>query len=263
MKINCDFCGEPIDDTAETCPNCGAVNEHRVRVAKEEPTTLQELLEFCEKKNLPLHEMRFFIGEDYKEPRAFGIYKNEQGNFVVYKNKANGERVIRYEGTDEAYAVNEIYQKLKSEILNQREKRQADGKRSTSGGRTGRRSPFSGYKTLIIIIVFYLIIALLASGPSKGYYRYNNNLYYFFNNAWYLYDAFSDDWFPTDDVDEELNDHYRNYSYSDYDGGDNSFEDSDYYYEDTYDSSSWDDDSDWDWGSDSWDSDYSDWDSDW
>ena len=54
----------------------------------------------------------FFIGKDIKEPKAFGIYKNSAGDFVVYKNKSNGERVIRYQGTDEGYAVNELYQRL-------------------------------------------------------------------------------------------------------------------------------------------------------
>ena len=40
--------------------------------------------------------------------------------FIVYKNKADGTRAVRYKGTDEAYAVNELYLKLKDEILNQK-----------------------------------------------------------------------------------------------------------------------------------------------
>ena len=55
---------------------------------------------------------RFFIGKDIKEPRAFGIYENSNGEFVVYKNKEDGSRAIRYTGTDEAYAVNELYYRL-------------------------------------------------------------------------------------------------------------------------------------------------------
>lgn len=39
---------------------------------------------------------------------------------MVYKNKNGGERVVRYRGTDEAYAVNELYQRLKIEIANQK-----------------------------------------------------------------------------------------------------------------------------------------------
>ena len=46
---------------------------------------------------------RFFIGEDYRAPRAFGIYK-EQGTdkTVVYMNTNSGARKLYYEGTDEA-----------------------------------------------------------------------------------------------------------------------------------------------------------------
>ena len=50
----------------------------------------------------------FFLGQDIREPRAFGIYQDADGLFVVYKNKANGERAVRYRGRDEAYAVNEL-----------------------------------------------------------------------------------------------------------------------------------------------------------
>ena len=94
MKIKCDYCGSFIDDTEETCPNCGAVNEHLMRSADGVPKTIEELKAFCKLKNLPLEKMRFFIGVDYKQPKAFGIYKDKDGNFVVYKNKGNGTRVL-------------------------------------------------------------------------------------------------------------------------------------------------------------------------
>ena len=32
------------------------------------PKTVSELLEFCSFHNMPLRQMRFFIGEDYPEP---------------------------------------------------------------------------------------------------------------------------------------------------------------------------------------------------
>ena len=63
-----------------------------------------------------MRQQRFFIGINYKKPKAFGIYQDGD-QFIVYKNKANGERAIRYQGTDETYAVNELYLKLKSEIF--------------------------------------------------------------------------------------------------------------------------------------------------
>lgn len=46
---------------------------------------------------------------DFRQPKAFGIYKDSDGNFVVYKNKGDGTRAEHYRGKGEAYAVNEIY----------------------------------------------------------------------------------------------------------------------------------------------------------
>lgn len=120
MKVKCSYCGSMIDDTLESCPNCGAPNEYMARTAKTTPRTIEELQQWYSDRHLPPYETtRFFIGEDYRGSRAFGIYE-ENGMFTVYKNKDDGSRAVRYRGTDEAYAVNEIYLKLKSEILNQK-----------------------------------------------------------------------------------------------------------------------------------------------
>ena len=93
-----------------------------MRSADGVPKTIEELKAFAKAKNLPLEEMRFFIGVDYKEPKGFGIYEDQDGNFIVYKNKGDGTRAERYRGKDEAYAVNEIYQKMKTEVQIRREK---------------------------------------------------------------------------------------------------------------------------------------------
>ena len=122
MKRKCDYCSGFIDDTEEVCPHCGGVNDHVMRSADGVPKTIEELKAFCRAKNLPLEKMRFYIGMDFRQPKAFGIYKDSDGNFVVYKNKGDGTRAERYRGKDEAYAVNEIYQKLRSEIQIRREK---------------------------------------------------------------------------------------------------------------------------------------------
>ncbi len=86
MKIKCEYCGQMISETNQTCPYCGAENSRVSRVANGVPTTIGELKVYCGKHNLPLQKMRVFIGEDYRGARAFGIYKDEStGNFVVYK----------------------------------------------------------------------------------------------------------------------------------------------------------------------------------
>ena len=81
------------------------------------PNTIKELQEFCDSKGMPLEKMRFFIGKDFREPCAFGIYKDGSW-YVVYKNKDNGSRALRYHGPDESYAVKEIYLKLLDECHN-------------------------------------------------------------------------------------------------------------------------------------------------
>ena len=138
MKIKCSYCGAYIDDTNATCPHCGAPNEGVVRTTSTQPLTIEELQQWYADRHLPPAETtRFFIGEDYQGPRAFGIYRDPQsGNVVVYKNKANGQRAVRYQGTDEAYAVNEIFQRLKQEIIEQKsniaKKKSGNGKKNGS-----------------------------------------------------------------------------------------------------------------------------------
>lgn len=147
MKINCEYCGFLFDDSQERCPHCGAPNEGVVRQKKNRsrPTTIEELQDLYIQWNLPPYETtRFFIGQNYKGKRAFGIYRDEStGNVVVYKNKDNGQRAIRYEGTDEAFAVNEIYQRLKQEIVNQRSQNAAKKSPNSRGSSSGQYSQSS------------------------------------------------------------------------------------------------------------------------
>lgn len=71
---------------------------------------------------LPPEEVtRFFIGKNITEPKAFGIYRDSTGDFVVYKNKSDGQRAIRYQGADEAYALIQDYvdpNQIKDSLLN-------------------------------------------------------------------------------------------------------------------------------------------------
>ena len=91
------------------------------------PKTVAELKDYCEKNGFTPSKTRFFIDNDYKGPKAFGIYKDEStGEFVVYKNKADGTRAVRYRGTDEEFAVVELYDRLQSEIQNQQIRYAAD-----------------------------------------------------------------------------------------------------------------------------------------
>lgn len=82
--------------------------------------TIEELKQWYKERGLPPYETtRFFIGMNIQEPKAFGIYK-EGGEYIVYKNKDDGTRSVRYHGTDEEFAVNELLDRLKLEIKNQK-----------------------------------------------------------------------------------------------------------------------------------------------
>ena len=293
LRVKCEYCGNYIEDTDKVCPNCGAPNEHMMRSASGVPKTIGELRAFCAAKKLPLEKMRFFIGQDYRAPKAFGIYQDEEGQFVVYKNKADGSRAVRYRGTDEAYAVNEIYQKLKSEVANQRNLQASrnTGTRSAAPqrGRSRKRGLFYSLGMIFVITIIVMTTAIVLGGivsifdktPGNGYYSYNDSCYYNQNDSWYLYDDDYDTWTPVT-VDEELQDNYDDYyetSYYSSDYGVSDFSDSIYYEEPSYNSTydnddngwdndndwgtDWDDDDDWDWGDDDWDIGGTDWDSEW
>lgn len=270
MRITCEYCGGYLQDTDECCPNCAAVNKNVMRSADGIPKTIEQLKAFAEEKKLPLKKMRFFIGENITEPRAFGIYKDEYENYVVYKNKSDGTRIVRYEGKDEAYAVNELYQKMRSEVMEQKahqavnsvhgkqtstssynqnvnqnyQQRDSHLKRTTINTENAfsarrRKKRFSLVKVVFLIIILVLFLSRVRN-------QFANAIIYSFIGGDSSYES-----------DYDYND-YGGYDYDDYDYGD--------YDDDDYDSwgDDWDDDDwDWDYGGDSWDSGYTDWDTDW
>ena len=279
MKIKCNFCGNWIDENQSTCPNCGATNERYKRVGNGVPTTIEELKNWAQAHNLPLNDMRTYIGEDYKGARAFGIYYDQNtGNYVVYKNKDDGSRAIRYEGPDEAYAVNELYLKMKERVATQKAHqvtRKASGKSNTSTAHKCKKilgfiPSQIGITATVLIVGGLLAIVIAGSGPSTGYYYYDGTPYYYqeADSSWYEYDSYADEWeytTPSSTLVDNADDYYDSGSYS-YDAEYSDFSDSEYYTE--YDDSDWSSDSDWDsdssWDSGSdWDSGYDDWGSDW
>ncbi len=299
MKIKCDYCDSMIEETEKQCPHCGAPLSGANRTASSSPQTIEQLKAWYKAHNLPPEEVtRFFIGRDVREPKAFGIYKNTSDDFVVYKNKSDGSRAIRYQGKDETYAVNELYQRLRSEIEDQIRRNNPTaprGYKNTYRGTAGNRGSGgndSFFKKLfnwmldhkkisitIFIVIVCIIAALCASGVPRGYYSYNGRDYYRQGSDWYYYDNDFGTWhWATGSdgiysaIDDDNYSSFENHSYY----GDHSFEDSIYYdssasdYSSSNDSDSgssfwsWfgsDDDDDWDsdW---SWDSSDS-WDSDW
>ena len=169
------------------------------------PQTIDELKRFCAEKGMPLERMRFFIGEDYRGARAFGVYEAEDGDFVVYKNKENGERAVRYKGPNEAYAVNELYEKLKSETEQRR-----SASRSTAPDFVKRKKKLQRELNLVLGVAAAFIIGgaiINALKPDRGYYRYENQSYYYYDD-WYAYDTARLAWYLVEDVSAELSENY-------------------------------------------------------
>ena len=275
----CEYCGQQIPDNAPGCPYCGAGQKRNGTQMTRIPETIEELRAFCEYHKMPLQKMHFYIGEDYHGARAFGIYRKENGDCVVYKNKSDGSRAVRYEGPNEKRAVRELYEKLKSETDLRRApsksvKRSSGPSENTASHQKKKTStPWNTitdtfiflWKPIVVFFVIMLFALSIIRGPNRGYYSYQGSTYYYQNDSWYLYSLLADTWEILSDVPEELEDHYSNYyngsSYKDdYAAAD--FYDSGYYISD-YSNSDY-DDYDWD-SSDysSWDSSDTDWDSDW
>ena len=256
---NCAYCGTALGPGDEICPSCGAPNPHHVpggEAGTRKPRTIEELRAFCESKGMPLEKMRFFIGMNELSPRAFGIYR-EGGRFIVYKNKSDGSRAVRYDGPDEAYAVNELYLKL----LEEYRLRQNGGSGGTRSSGARRRPNRRSTAIIIAVVVLYLLLqfAVKRIGHRKdGYYSTGDNLYYRYGSSWYM-DSGYDDWVETDSFPmDNYGSYYVGDDYNDsWDGSD--FKESDAW-DSLQDSGS---DSDWDTDYDSWDSGDTDWDSDW
>ena len=204
MKIKCEYCNNYIDDSEEKCPGCGSPNRYYNRVGNQVPTTIEELEKWYKDHNLPPYETtRFFIGINYTEPKAFGIYKDEStGKFIVYKNKDNGKRAIRYNGPDEAYAVNDLYQKLKERIALYKKDPNHD---PVDIYRKPRNNPLDritpGMVGIFILVfgtvcmILYLLMGIKAgypsnSGGSGSSYRYESD---YDNDSDYSYSDYDSD----------------------------------------------------------------------
>ena len=240
--------------------NAEYFREHRNDV----PKTIQELSAYREAFDLPLEKMRIFVGTDYKFARAFGIYKDADGKVIVYKNKSDGQRVVRYSGFDEEYAVKELLDKIKSEVNNRGGFIQQNTSNVRYSGMNPRGYTYSSVRRprkrhinagkfilnfltrfIICIILFFVVRRAydlithqrFDSNKSKwrhyGYYENDGDYYYNVDDDWYYYDYDTNTWDVYYDDDYGwLDDYYISDSEFPYDY---SFEDSEYY-----------DDYDWD-----------------
>lgn len=222
-RIKCEFCGHYIEDYEDRCASCGAPNNNLKRTVSNTPRTISELQSWYRARKLPPEEVtRFFIGKNITEPRAFGIYE-ENGVFTVYKNKSDGSRAVRYQGEDEAYAVNELYMRLKEEILQQKNNNLR--KQTTSYNRNNSYGSFGGTShnrrrkrrrilpmvIVAMILPFVLTMTLMIGittllensvtgddyylAPTGEIYFMYDPAFTFTTNEWWEFNRDSEEWF--------------------------------------------------------------------
>ena len=200
----CEYCGATLLSTDKDCPQCGAPNpNYRPEEAEAHhifhPKTIEELKQYCEERNMPLLRMRFFIGQDFREPRAFGIYE-DNGTYIVYKNKDTGERAVRYQGKDEEYAVNELFEKLLDECHNRGI--YPDGEEEKGAVVAKKRNKtlksFFAAAAVFLVVMFGTCGYSVITHHSDGYYQFNNgDIYYHYGDDWY-HDDTDFGWIETD-----------------------------------------------------------------
>ena len=214
----------------------------------EKVNSVAELIQRCQERGMPLERMRFFINEDRREPRCFGIYQDPRsGYWVVYKNKDNGSRAVRYNGPDEGYAANELWQKINSEIELRRAK----------AGPPAKKNPWPDRILIgLLVLILGFMIYKEVTKPKQGYYHLNDHYYYALDTDWYYYTgSFWSPYSAPSGSDWYEDAEYSTYAPDEFEGS--AFENSSYYSES---SSSSDSDSS---VFDSWDSSDTDWSSDW
>ena len=238
--------------------------------------TYEDLIYTFDVFRVDSEKTRFFVDQDYDGPKAYVIKRNGIGEFEVYKRKADGSKAVRYQGSDEAYAVNEFYQKFLEEVRKRPEfAKKLLGEYSRSNTR-GTDQVDKLKRSFYTAIAYAAIMLSLLGGVSyikntynkfvhrkDGYYQTVDNTYYRLGRKMYYYDRLLDDWYFYGYF-SDFDDYYDDWEYYDYydDHAEyDNFEKTQYYedWEEEDSDSGWSDSDSWD----SWDSDFSDWDSDW
>lgn len=145
----------------------------------DQPQTITELKRYCRKNRVPLNQLRFFIGYDYRPPKAFGIYQYGD-HFVVYKNKADGTRVVHYDGVSEQYAVRELYHKLLAEcrvhgIYLKGAADRSGGKGKAGSEKSGKKKPIAKdsasmvtYVIIGLVALFFFVVLIVTAIQDGG-----------------------------------------------------------------------------------------------
>lgn len=235
----CGSCKVKYSNKLNNCPNCGARNPSRIPVEApsehsfQMPKTLRELELLLEENRLSPNDIRLHIREDYPGPLCCGIFQDAEGNFVVYKNRIDGSRVVRYQGPDEAYAVSELLQKALDRVEVRRAlhvplpheqdslsvqkdtpfKKSLKKRRSSQPKRTTIKWNYLGLLSPLLVILVVWVFMHWDSTKS-GYYCYQSSYYYYQDSDWFVYQG--DAWYPVVPVfASDCSQYFRSETFSD------------------------------------------------
>ena len=141
------------------CPRCGTPNREG---DPDLPATVDELHALCRRRGIHPHALHFYFSPEHHEPKAHGLYRGEDGQFVVYKNLLNGERETLYRGESESEAVRQLYGSLCRKLC--REEHRSPSPQPEENARRSKRERRRRRKRFLFNAVFALLALALLVG---------------------------------------------------------------------------------------------------
>ena len=154
-KIKCSACGAWINDTADKCSTCHAVNLFKKKIVNK-PKTIDELNIWISQNE---DKIRYSSKENEQigDKNKFGVYK-ENDNFIAYGVDRFGQKTILYKGNDEDYAVNIIYIRLKEDIVAQNTLVDFEENQLLKSNPYTKLSIYAAILTVEIIALYFVLI---------------------------------------------------------------------------------------------------------
>ena len=124
-KLKCRFCGAQMEQGDVFCSACGkrigknieSIPQDKIRTPKYK--TIMEVKKWHDDLEYETNILvPCFFYENFSVKNAFGVYKDEKEDFIVYEN-VNGRRIC-YRGKNEMMAASTLYYELKSVFENKK-----------------------------------------------------------------------------------------------------------------------------------------------
>lgn len=205
------------EDAEEFCPLCGApvvmeeetLEQDNTPEQEVVPETIAALRELCVSRSVDAESRGFFLDSNREHHGGYGIYLDNDGDFVFYKNHSSGEKSIRYKGKDEAYAVRELYGRMKKDgcfplTVKKNQPKENSSHGHHRSGSSGKHRRVQRKKRVVIAVALLLVLAVSAAAvyvwyanqPKDGYYHYHDDYYYLQKGSWYCYNSVMEKWEP-------------------------------------------------------------------